>query len=382
MANLGNQSCLVGFKTELKRSNESDFIKAAKKSENAAWESKEISAHSANENSMKVRFSVLIPAYNREDYICQTVDSVLSQAFKDFEVIVVDDGSTDRTPQLLESYGTRIKAFRQQNQGAEAARNKAASLAQGEYLCMLDDDDLFLPGALATYDQIVRYCDSPPLIMGAIAFFKDGNPVPAFALRRTPIKLVKYPDFLSKDRSYFHTNSRIVMRKAVFDEIGGYGSRGEPTFPIDDLGFLFKAGTYGPCIVVQEPYSVVRRLHATNYIQNIGAIVEGILRLVRLEKQGRFPGGRHQRVGRYAVIGGFAWCWAYKHCWRRQKQRKLALRLFLGTAPMIAVAVWKRFLRCFRKPLPPIVLPEPESQAVCGVEEVSNIGVSMAKDIA
>lgn len=331
---------------------------------------------------MKVRFSVLIPAYNAEKYICHTIDSVLSQVFTDYEVIVVDDESTDRTPQLLESYGTRIQAFRQQNQGAEAARNKAGSLAQGEYLCMLDHDDVFLPCALATYDQVIRCCDSPPLIMGAITNFADGNPVPFNAAVQAPIKLFKYPDFLSKDRSYFHTNSRIVMRKAVFDEIGGYGSRGEPAFPIDDLGLLFKAGTYGPCIVVQEPYTVARRLHATNFIQNIGAIVEGVLRLVRLEKQGRFPGGRHQRVGRYAVIGGFAWCWAYKHCWRLQKQRKLALRLFLGTAPMIAVAVWKRFLRCFRKPLPPIVLPELKLQAACGLEKVSRNGVGMIDDVA
>lgn len=308
---------------------------------------------------MKVRFSVLIPVYNMEKYVRQAIDSVLSQTFTDYEVIVVDDGSTDRTPQLLESYGTRIKAFRQQNQGAEAARNKAASLAQGEYLCMLDDDDVFLPCALATYDQVIRSCDSPPLIMGAITIFKDGNPVPAIAPVWAPIKLFKYPDFLSKDRSYFHTNSRIVMRRAVFDEIGGYGNRGEPAFPIDDLNLLFKAGTYGPCIVVQEPYTIARREHATNFVRNIGATVDGILGLVRLEKQGRFPGGRHQREGRYAVIGGFAWCWAFKHC-RRDKRPKLALRLFLGTAPMIAVAVWKRLLRCFRKPAPPIVLPELE----------------------
>ena len=52
---------------------------------------------------MKVRFSVLIPAYNPEKYICHTIDSALSQVFTDYEVIVVDDGSTDRTPQLLES---------------------------------------------------------------------------------------------------------------------------------------------------------------------------------------------------------------------------------------------------------------------------------------
>ena len=61
---------------------------------------------------MSVRLSVLVPTYNIEKYIRQTIDSLLAQVFTDFEIIVVDDGSTDRTPQILESYGPRIKVFR------------------------------------------------------------------------------------------------------------------------------------------------------------------------------------------------------------------------------------------------------------------------------
>ena len=125
---------------------------------------------------MKVRFSVLVAAYNAERFICRTIDSILSQTFTDYEVVVVDDGSTDQTAELLRSYGTRIKVFRQANQGAEAARNKAASLARGEYLAMLDHDDLFLPCALATYDLIIRNFDSPPLIFGRMIEFRDGQP--------------------------------------------------------------------------------------------------------------------------------------------------------------------------------------------------------------
>jgi glycosyltransferase involved in cell wall biosynthesis len=101
---------------------------------------------------MNIRFSVLMPAYNREKYVGQAIDSVLSQGFKDFELFVIDDGSTDKTLQVLESYGARIKLLRQNNQGPEVARNKAAALAQGEHLVLLDSDDLLLPGALATYD--------------------------------------------------------------------------------------------------------------------------------------------------------------------------------------------------------------------------------------
>jgi glycosyltransferase involved in cell wall biosynthesis len=325
---------------------------------------------------MTVRFSVLIPTYNREKLIRQTIDSVLSQSFMDYEVIVVDDGSTDRTPQLLESYGTRIQHYRQQNQGVEVARNKAASLAQGEYLCMLDDDDVFLPCTLATYEQVIRHCDGPPLIVGALAFFEDGKPVPVNAPAGAPIKLFQYPDFFAKDRPYFYTNSRIVMRRSVFDQIGGYGYAGERMFlPIEDLTLLFKAGRYGPCVIVHEPYTVARREHATNAIRNLAATADGILDLVRMDKLGRFSGGWHQRLGRYAVIGGLAWWWAFRHCWP-EKQRKVALRLFFGAAPMIAVKRVTRLMQYFRKLSPPIFLPPLELPQVGDVEQVSDQAAS------
>jgi glycosyltransferase involved in cell wall biosynthesis len=76
---------------------------------------------------MKTRFSVLVPVQNRQEYVRQAIDSVLSQAFSDFELIVVDDGSSDRTPDVLQSYGARIKMIRQANQGPEVARNTGAS---------------------------------------------------------------------------------------------------------------------------------------------------------------------------------------------------------------------------------------------------------------
>ena len=69
---------------------------------------------------MEKLFSVVIASYNREKYIRQTIDSVLSQTFKDYEIIVVDDGSTDRTKNILQSYGTRIKIIYQVNQGSRS----------------------------------------------------------------------------------------------------------------------------------------------------------------------------------------------------------------------------------------------------------------------
>src|SRR6202011_4953819 len=111
---------------------------------------------------MSVRFSVLLPVYNRENYVRQAVDSVLNQTFKDFELLAVDDGSTDRSAEILKSYGSRLKLIQQRNQGPESARNAAAAVAQGEYLVYLDSDDFLLPFALEIYDKVIRGTDSPP----------------------------------------------------------------------------------------------------------------------------------------------------------------------------------------------------------------------------
>jgi glycosyltransferase involved in cell wall biosynthesis len=93
--------------------------------------------------------SVIIPVWNAESTIAEAIDSVLSQTFRDFELIVVDDGSTDRTPDILASYGDRIKTLRRANSGPAAARNAAVAAASGEYLAFIDSDDRWMPEMLA-----------------------------------------------------------------------------------------------------------------------------------------------------------------------------------------------------------------------------------------
>lgn len=94
-----------------------------------------------------MKFSVIIPAYNVADYIEDCVKSVLQQSYSDFEVIIVDDGSTDnRTPQMVDSLGgmdSRIRIIHQENSGLSEARNSGISIAQGEYLLFLDGDDFW-----------------------------------------------------------------------------------------------------------------------------------------------------------------------------------------------------------------------------------------------
>lgn len=100
--------------------------------------------------------SVIVPTYNRAHLICESLDSVFAQTFQDFEVIVVDDGSTDNTEEVLAPYKDRIRYFKQGNAGASAARNRGMLAVAGEYIAFLDSDDLWMPTKLAKQVALLR----------------------------------------------------------------------------------------------------------------------------------------------------------------------------------------------------------------------------------
>ncbi|MBI5462398.1 MAG: glycosyltransferase family 2 protein [Gammaproteobacteria bacterium] len=102
-----------------------------------------------------MKVSVIITTYNRAQLVCEAIDSVLEQTYRDFELIVIDDGSSADTQQRLAAYGNRIHSVRQPNAGVNAARNTALALAQGEYIATLDDDDLWKPYKLALQVDIL-----------------------------------------------------------------------------------------------------------------------------------------------------------------------------------------------------------------------------------
>jgi len=98
-------------------------------------------------------------SYNHEAYVADALRSVEAQTFQDFEIIVIDDGSRDRTVEAAQSAGTRAKIYTQDNQGVVAARNRGVSLAQGEFICFVDSDDLILP---ERFEKQVRLLDGDP----------------------------------------------------------------------------------------------------------------------------------------------------------------------------------------------------------------------------
>jgi glycosyltransferase involved in cell wall biosynthesis len=299
---------------------------------------------------MSVRFSVLLPVYNRENYVRQAVDSVLNQTFSNFELLAIDDGSTDRSAEVLKSYGNKVKLIQQRNQGPEIARNAAAALAQGEYLVYLDSDDFLLPFALETYDKVIRGTDSPPLLQGSILFFQDGDSPPQGS-PAGPIQIFKFKNYAAKTIAL--SSNATVIRKSAFDAVGG-GRRDTTaqTFHAEDTYIQLRLGEYNPFIVIKQPATSAYRLHGDNTSKNLEALANGILRLIRLDNQGEFG---KPSWNRHACLGGRALAFAYRDCWRNG-EHKLAFRLLLGAGFMVPIAIFNITLRRFRKPAEPTTL--------------------------
>lgn len=290
-------------------------------------------------------FSVIIAAYNREKYIRETIDSVLNQSFTNYELIIVDDGSTDKTWEIIQSYGNKIISLCQSNQGSEATFRKGASLASGEYLAFLDSDDLFLPRALSVYNKIIRTFNSPPIIMGALKRFMDGEDVQMD--EGDKIEVFKYRDYLSKEIPMGLAQSIIVMRRTVFEEVNNsINSLGEYLFNYD-YNLMLQTGTHGPCIIVKSPITVAYRQHKKQNSLNVNKMSQGVLSLIKMVRQRRCFGGRKRTFDKYAYLGGPIAEWTRKSV---QTQKPiLAYTLLINGWPMLVAAAVRKLLIRFNR---------------------------------
>jgi glycosyltransferase involved in cell wall biosynthesis len=120
---------------------------------------------------LHVKISVLIPAYNAERTIRATLDSVLNQTFAPSEILLMDDGSTDRTVELVASFAPRVSLYRQENGGVATARNALVARAQGDLVAFLDSDDIWHPNYLKEQRKLVeQYPEAVCFVMGHVDF--------------------------------------------------------------------------------------------------------------------------------------------------------------------------------------------------------------------
>jgi len=179
-------------------------------------------SRSAGEAGKSPAVSVVIPTYNRRVYIGEALDSVLNQTLSGFEVIVVDDGSTDGTDEVIRSYGGRIHYIRQENRGAAAARNLGVRNARGSYVSFMDSDDLSLPHHLESLYNFLVQNPEYAMVVGNGAYLEG-----EFHRRRTLIASGRARRMARRGvtvRDLFDGRvvrlQGIMVRKTVLEEIG------------------------------------------------------------------------------------------------------------------------------------------------------------------
>ena len=169
-------------------------------------------------NQEKPLVSIIIPTYNRGWILTEAIDSVLAQDYKNFELIVVDDGSTDNTREILGSYGRDIIVLQQANQGVSAARNRGIAKARGRLVAFLDSDDIWLPRKLLR--QVDFFNSTPDAVVNQTEeiWIRNGR-------RVNPKKRHRKPSGMIFERSLglcLVSPSAVMIQKPLFDVVGAF----------------------------------------------------------------------------------------------------------------------------------------------------------------
>lgn len=206
--------------------------------------------------------SVVIPTYNRAAMLQEAIQSVMAQTYRDYEVIVVDDGSTDNTRDVASAFSGKVRYVLQQNRGRSAARNHGIGLAQGRYIAFLDSDDLFMPHKLAV--QVSRMNEEPEAGMvysAALNVDERGNEIPS-------VYEASASGWIYRQVAFYVpltiTLPTVMIRTEVLRQVGGFD---ENMDRFEDTDMWRRVAKRYPIIGVPEPLTTLRT-HSGNRLQD------------------------------------------------------------------------------------------------------------------
>ena len=198
--------------------------------------------------------TVVIPLYNARDVIGATIESVLAQTWKDYEIIVVDDGSQDGSGDLVRAFGQQVRYIRQENTGVAGARNRGIEESHGEYIALLDHDDLWHPTKLER--QVAVLTERPEVglvITGIMHIRSDGTPTGEIGGAYNP----NDPFYHVFVKGYVPTPSSAMIRRSAFDAAGtfdpGFDSAG-----LDDHELWPRIAMVCEIAAIEEPLTYHR----------------------------------------------------------------------------------------------------------------------------
>lgn len=228
--------------------------------------------------------SVIIPAYNAESFLAETIDTVRNQSYPDWELIIVDDGSTDATQEVAQSYlhDSRIRFVQQKNAGVSAARNNGAALAKGEYLAFLDADDLWTPDYLLQKLDFLEMHPEHDMVVGHIRVMN----------RLGEMQLVFYygisgPDAIDKTVEFYDLHSahpsNIFCRQTAFAKTNGFNTLLSNSA---DKMFYIDFARVSSIAMINEVL-VYYRVHPQNMHRNIDLMMRDFLQFFTILKENK-----------------------------------------------------------------------------------------------
>ena len=170
-------------------------------------------------------FSVVIPLYNKEKYVAQTLQTVLKQSFSDFEIVVINDGSTDNSEQIVKSFSdSRIKYFSTENQGAAAARNLGIEKSQSPYIAFLDADDLWFENHLQELKNLIeRFPNAGMYANRYQLIYENGSTYqPSFYGITNDYEGIVGDYFASSLHYAIASSISVAVPKSIFAEVGNF----------------------------------------------------------------------------------------------------------------------------------------------------------------
>ena len=272
--------------------------------------------------------SIIIPTFNRSHYLQMAIQSILNQTYQDFEIIIVDDGSTDDTKKVASSFGPKVIHFYQSNQGPSVARNVGLHRARGKYLALLDCDDLFLPDRL---ERGVKALDRMPhvgLVHGEVEVIdSEGQIIP----EETNYNQKLYAKERKEGSSYLRIlkgnamfPSTILFRRECFERAGLFN----PAFaPREDYDWYLRLALSHQVYLLEGPPVTSYRLHEANQSlrydsKAIARVYVGILQQQLSLISERFTGFRYRSL-RSAILAKLA-----EYYWTGDFKKEVRTSLF------------------------------------------------------
>lgn len=201
----------------------------------------------------KLTFSVILPCFNVEETLERTIESILKQDFNDYEIVAVNDGSFDKTLDILEFYkiNSGIKVVNQKNKGLGAARNSGIKLAIGKYICLIDADDLWVSNKLSLVNKLIEEKNPEIISNDEIIYTKKS----LFYLSNKPPKNLS--NLLIGGNTL--SPSAMIIKKNIFNEVGMF-KEDKKFLGVEDLDYWIRIMNFEKKIThLPEPLGIYRR---------------------------------------------------------------------------------------------------------------------------